>query len=787
MVAGTLYENGVDIGSQLMGATFSNPKGHFEDEILVQLHDYFLSLNATDWRYHGAKPLIVPNSAKAKLWDYYKSRTEAVNADVVIGAKDPRASLFLDTWQESLGERLRCILVYRDWRLAVSSILKRHSRVISQLSDSALKRTFDLQFWKTPDLAARMWLKASKAMLDYYENNSHSTLLFDHSIIVQQPELLELRAQKLGFHSGLFQNTTFERGLMQTSVPASLLESLSPEVIAACEELQARFESTSDLINIGPLKLSQSPELAAAFYRSLPRESVQAELPCQFTTTPDFNGLEWDDVFSCLQQYTSQQAEQVNWHVLVPTLDAMQLDKVFALSMRWRLHSLARKLAESALELNPKPWRYMQLGDVCMREKAYSEARLYFSSARDMSPQNATFYAKLSMVDAAQGDFEEARLTLSKAQALDAQKPPVVQAQTFLNDKVRAQQFRQDAEQAKPEFQNPIRGYGEVMDGMTMDRELGNLLDNYMNQSAFVLRDNRQWLNQACLAIPEHARQLFLDYMLAHFLKSFSESTLEAELLPLDSVNWQDKSTFNFERYSGDFPTVGVHIHVSQPAVLPEVFDFLKTLPNLKNILITCSSVVAEELLGLAEENPKITVVAVEHSEIDIHNELKIAAKFLREIDIVLKLHTGSSSLHNLAGWRVQQYWHLASPLFNEDVLRALKQSDLGLVIPNYHPGLRKHINWGESWEIANALSANLGIEVSAEVEGFPAGAMFWYKPDALKKLSELDLNPADFAQSSEWSDVTICDAILRLMTPLATSEGYQTKFVRQLSLVNSL
>jgi tetratricopeptide (TPR) repeat protein len=153
----------------------------------------------------------------------------------------------------------------------------------------------------------------------------------------------------------------------------------------------------------------------------------------------------------------------------------------------------------------------MYLGDVCMRERSYAEARGHYEVARDKSPENATFHAKLSMVDAALGCFDSALIHLENARELDENKIAVVQAGKFYEDQNRALLNKQAAAQGKPEFVNPMRGYGSVMHGMTQDRDFGQKLDKYMHQSAFVLRENRKWLTEACLAVPSAARALFLD------------------------------------------------------------------------------------------------------------------------------------------------------------------------------------------------------------------------------------------------------------------------------------
>ena len=50
LVAKTLEANGVSMGNSLMGASFANKEGHYEDIPLVNIHDAMLAANGTTGR-----------------------------------------------------------------------------------------------------------------------------------------------------------------------------------------------------------------------------------------------------------------------------------------------------------------------------------------------------------------------------------------------------------------------------------------------------------------------------------------------------------------------------------------------------------------------------------------------------------------------------------------------------------------------------------------------------------------------------------------------------------------
>ena len=50
LVCQLLHRAGLFLGDELLGATFSNPNGHFEDAEVVELHERILADNGRTWR-----------------------------------------------------------------------------------------------------------------------------------------------------------------------------------------------------------------------------------------------------------------------------------------------------------------------------------------------------------------------------------------------------------------------------------------------------------------------------------------------------------------------------------------------------------------------------------------------------------------------------------------------------------------------------------------------------------------------------------------------------------------
>jgi hypothetical protein len=238
LVASTLASNGVNLGSQLMGPSFANPNGHFEDMPVVNLHDQILQANATDWRFCEDRPLKVPAYFQEKIQTYYEQRKAANSEQSLIGMKDLRAVFLIDNWYQATNKNLKTLLVYRDWRYAIFSLFKRHSRELLQFTTPIQQRKLDYQFWQHPKLAAKMWLESANAMLKWVKKHPKDTLLFEQKAFISEQQTLKQRAQEKGFESQVLDCQLFDSSLMQSSVPQSMLDMVPRHIQLLCNHAQ---------------------------------------------------------------------------------------------------------------------------------------------------------------------------------------------------------------------------------------------------------------------------------------------------------------------------------------------------------------------------------------------------------------------------------------------------------------------------------------------------------------------------------------------------------------------
>jgi glycosyltransferase involved in cell wall biosynthesis len=122
LVAQVLGRAGLHLGDELFGPQVDNPDGLFEDRGIVAFHDRLLAHNAVTWKgVRRGDSLQIPDGSRDRARDLL-ARKFAVQE--VWGWKDPRASLFLDFWRETLPVA-KWVLVAREPTQVAWSLVRR--------------------------------------------------------------------------------------------------------------------------------------------------------------------------------------------------------------------------------------------------------------------------------------------------------------------------------------------------------------------------------------------------------------------------------------------------------------------------------------------------------------------------------------------------------------------------------------------------------------------------------------------------------------------------------------
>ncbi|NVK55257.1 MAG: hypothetical protein HWE26_06555 [Alteromonadaceae bacterium] len=788
LVASTLASNNVDMGLDLMGPSFANSHGHFEDIPMVTLHDRILNANATDWRYFDERPLQVSPYFQERMRDYITKRTEATTSPLLIGAKDPRAVFFLKYWDQATDSNLKSLLVYRGWMYSVSSLLKRQSRELLQFTMPIQNRKTDYGFWQYPDLAAQMWLASANAIIAWHKENAHDTLIFEQKAFIHQQSKLKEKAKQKGFEASVLDCRIYDKGLMQTSVPGSMMSMISAPLKHACDEAQDALDSIADVYQNEHIDTSPAHPLVSQLLSENEVTKHDTTLPESLPQTAQLSGLKWNEAMELLKQIPADSTLQIDWGDLLSreSINSSQYDVLYIVAVRFKQWEVAEIALHRAIAIKAAHWRFIHLGDLFMRRKMPEEAKKTYTKAGEIAPENSSYLARLSEVESALGNIEKAQSLIDEAQQLDDTRPAIPQAikRLELKKKQLAKSSPVHKSTVGEYTMKTVSNYSDVVHQLSLDVKHGMQLDNHMVKSAFVLRDNKKWLAEGIEGLSSSARQCLLDFLLIHCNRYWSSEVLSTELLytQFNPSNLAGISAENFTPRS-DTQTIGVCIHVFHKHLLPELLSFVARLHNIKKIVLTCPDNLAQELGLLFAGHSQVKVIEVVNKGRDILPWLTVAKQFY-DCELVLKLHTKATPhASTLCGWRLQMLWLLAGEAHHtEQIFTAFKDHDeLGVVMPDYHPRIAPHINWGQNKPLADTLAKDFNLTLPENISLFPAGSMFWYRPDALRSLTDKCWLNSDFPDEQGQTDGTVMHAIERLIGMIAMNEGYKAKFVGQI------
>lgn len=768
LVAQTLQSNGVDMGSQLMGASFGNPNGHVEDIPLVTLHDQMLNANGQDWRCTLTQELHTPKCFETRQQAYVTSR-QTNRTSAYIGAKDPRALHFLQSWKKHFQSDIAFIIVFRDWRFSVSSLLKRHSRELLNTLGTFNSRPIDFEFWQQPNLAAKMWLASAKLTVAHFKASPENTLLLPLEALVQSNDTLFKNASRIGIAPSLFNtHSVVSPELLQSNIPSSALGMLDTSLIEECDLLQ------NTLYELGGYKaplqehpLTHSSNLVEKLLHQISAPAVNTKRSISKLDINDYTVAEALELYNFLKEDVKP---YFPWNELVDrnNLSNSDYQAIFEVTQKCRLLDIAEIVMQRAINVSPAPWRWMQLGDVYLLKKMPFDARKCYLNAQKASPTNATFLAKLADVHIFEGNYLEAASLIEQAKQLDPSKPAIAHSEKRL---AQASRKTSNSEINNSQLLPIITDYTSVVNAMTDDKAKGLALDEYLVKSMFVTRNTRKWLIDGLSLLPQTSQRCLADYLCQHLQRYWNTTVLETELLDSASSNnvGPVSATFSCNKNA----KVGVHIHVYYAHLLPEIMSFLNDLPVPIKLVVTCT---ADNEKAVSELLPAEAILVVcENRGRDIAPWLIAASPHLQSCDIALKLHTKSSPhADKLYGWRLQLLWALigSKGIIENNLSMFYRDPTLGVLHAPHHPKLKNDINWGSNRDIALALSSKMNIEIPITIANFPAGSMFWYRPSALAILTRCEWTIDEFPLEAGQIDGTVMHAIERLINVVAGSDN---------------
>lgn len=230
---------------------------------------------------------------------------------------------------------------------------------------------------------------------------------------------------------------------------------------------------------------------------------------------------------------------------------------------------------------------------------------------------------------------------------------------------------------------------------------------------------------------------------------------------------------------------IAVHVHAYYPDIFERIMRHLVYIPQAFDLIITTDTQdKSREIHSILSDFPSAgdtEIIVVPNRGRDIAPFLISVGPRLLQYDLALHLHTKRSPYESdLKGWMGYLLQGLLqSPVYVESVLRLFdRDKELGALGPAPFPPVIKYMDWANCRPLAEHILGRIGMDAAnlpTDPLNFPAGSMFWFRPDALKPLLEADLTCEDFPPEAAQRNNTIAHAIERLFYLIINRCGYKT------------
>ncbi|MBF0572906.1 MAG: glycoside hydrolase family 99-like domain-containing protein, partial [Desulfamplus sp.] len=230
--------------------------------------------------------------------------------------------------------------------------------------------------------------------------------------------------------------------------------------------------------------------------------------------------------------------------------------------------------------------------------------------------------------------------------------------------------------------------------------------------------------------------------------------------------------------------SIAVIVHLFYDDLWEEINRYLKNIPDKFDLYISINDGIKKEFIEeMVALYPNIHLFAFENRGRDILPFINILNEIVSlNYKYICKIHSKKST-HTDVGqkWRTNIYKELlGSPKQIRKILdRFDKIENLGIVAPKgylirlndcigYNDELAGK-NMGYIKQFLNELDAEL-----IEDECFVTGTMFWFRPEALKRILSLNISSKDYPIEDKQIDGTIMHSLERIITLCARISGYQ-------------
>lgn len=238
---------------------------------------------------------------------------------------------------------------------------------------------------------------------------------------------------------------------------------------------------------------------------------------------------------------------------------------------------------------------------------------------------------------------------------------------------------------------------------------------------------------------------------------------------------------------------IGIHIHLYNTYMYSEFFNYLKDFPVLFDLIITIND--KDKLYVINNIFNKLTLKNVNNIIVKVvPNRGRDVAPWLiftkdeqKNYDIFCHVHSKESNHFDFSNeWRS----HLLNNLIKSDSVLDIiylfnLDEKLGCVFPDCFFPLKSLMinrdipligNNKEDLIIKDILEKLKIKNLDRNDLIYSAGTMFWYRPEALKPLFDLNLEVEDFPEEPIGIGGTIAHAIERIPSFVAKKQGFKTR-----------
>ncbi|MDG2150547.1 MAG: hypothetical protein P8N09_13600 [Planctomycetota bacterium] len=387
LAAEMLQGAGLYLGEQLGAPDRFNPRGHFEDRVVVDLHDGLLKQHGSNWQFCDEVQLHKTTAAHQEMRELVESRNAA---GLNWGFKDPRVCLFLDDWL-STNPEMRVLIIYRHWVECVRSI---HSRAATLLCTNLPEVGGDqLALFSDPELPLKMWLAYNRRLIAYASKYPKTSLVVPHHTLIEGYPLIDRVRTELQIELSPPQENVTDTSLLHHNVDDPRPDWISAGLVEQLDQTWESLNKQANVCSVAPPRRTSALAPSTKLQREIELKLGDPPASQASGLAPDIKPLD-----------ASAEACRLEAERLFRAGEARA-------ALEWAQRACSIQSSASALTI---------LGRIQLRLVDFGAARISLLRAIEIAPDQPLLQLHLANVEAASGDMKEA---LNRAEAAIAMKP----------------------------------------------------------------------------------------------------------------------------------------------------------------------------------------------------------------------------------------------------------------------------------------------------------------------------------------------------------------------------